>query len=207
MKQRSTRDISPHWGTIKANFLQNQKQVHRSQPGAWADPDMMEVGNGNLTLDESKSHFALWCLAKAPLWLGMDLTTMSSEIRDVISNRNLIGVNQDPGAVPAACFVGCNDEASWSVYATQVAGGDSVAIVVNWNDAVLKRISFAGYEIGIVPTLNEQVKMVDLWTNAVIGTFDFESLKKLPVSTIPPHGSLVYRFSILKLNGQKNIAR
>lgn len=195
---RSTRDISPHWGAIKNNFLQNQQQVHRSQPGAWADPDMMEVGNGNLTLDESKSHFALWCLAKAPLWLGMDLTTMSASIRDVISNQNLINVNQDAGSLPALCFKGCQDDAALSVYSTRVTGGDTVAIIVNWNDTILKGISLAGYEIGIVPTLNEEVKMVDLWTNIVVGRFDFDKLKKLPIPAIPPHASLVYRFSTLK---------
>ncbi len=131
---RSTRDISPHWGTIKNNFLQNQQQVHRSQPGAWSDPDMMEVGNGNLTLDESKSHFALWCLAKAPLWLGMDLTTMTADIRNIVFNKNLIRVNQDAESLPAVCFKGCNEEAAWSVYATRVTGGDTVAIIVNWNE-------------------------------------------------------------------------
>lgn len=196
---RSTRDISPHWGTIKNNFLQNQQQVHRSQPGAWSDPDMMEVGNGNLTLDESKSHFALWCLAKAPLWLGMDLTTMTADIRNIVFNKNLIRVNQDAESLPAVCFKGCNEEAAWSVYATRVTGGDTVAIIVNWNETLQRGISLAAYEIGIVPTLNELVKVKDLWTNNVVGMFDFDELKKLPIPAIPPHASLVYRFSTLKL--------
>jgi alpha-galactosidase len=72
---RSTGDISPHWNSIKLNFLSSQKHIHRNQHGAWADPDMLEVGNGNLTHDEEWTHFALWALVKAPLLLGMDLST------------------------------------------------------------------------------------------------------------------------------------
>jgi len=169
---------------------------------------MMEVGNGNLTIDESKTHFALWALAKAPLWLGMDLTTMPPKVREIISNQNLIRVNQDPASMPAKCFVGCNDKAAWSAYATRVTGGDTVAIVVNWHDKQLGGISLGGYHIGIVPTHNEEVKMVDLWTNQVVGTLGFEELKKLPIPEIPPHGSVVYRFSTLRkpMNDVKSVA-
>ena len=159
---------------------------------------MMEVGNGNLTVAEEQSHFALWAMAKAPLWLGMGLTTMTPQVRAIISNQNLIKVNQDPGALPATCFVGCNDKAVWSVYATRVTGGDTVAIVVNWHDKKLGQLSLGGYDVGIVPTQNEEVTMVDLWTNEVAGSFDFESIKKLPVPAISPHGCVVYRFSTLR---------
>lgn len=61
--------------------------------GAWNDPDMLEIGNGNLTIAESRSHFALWCFVKAPLILGNDLTNMSPEVLAIISNKNLIAIN------------------------------------------------------------------------------------------------------------------
>lgn len=159
---------------------------------------MMEVGNGNLTLEEDKTHFALWALSSSPLWLGNDLTTMSPQVRDVISNKHLISVHQDPGALPAMCFVGCNDKAIRSVYATRVTGGDTVAIIVNWNDTTLARHFLGAFKFGIVPTLKQQVTMTDLWTNEVVGTFGFEELKTLPIPAIPPHGSVVYRFSTLR---------
>jgi alpha-galactosidase len=191
---RSTDDIAPTWNAIKATFLSSQKHIHRSQHGAWADPDMLQVGNGNLSIVEEMTHFSLWALVKAPLLLGMDLTSLSPEARNIISNKNLIRVNQDPGARPATCFVGCDDSASWSVYATRVTGGDTVAIVVNWNDMELGLLPLGGQDVGVVPSRNEEVTVVDLWTNQVMGTFGFDELKTLPIPSIPAHGSLVYRF-------------
>ena len=63
--------------------------------GGWNDPDMLEIGNGNLTIAESRTHFALWCFVKSPLILGNDLTIMDPHIHDIIANRNLIAINQD----------------------------------------------------------------------------------------------------------------
>lgn len=154
---------------------------------------MLQVGNGNLTIEEEKTHFALWALVKAPLLLGMDLTTITKTTRDIISNRNLISIHQDPGASPASCFVGCNDSLSWSVYATRITGGDTVAIIANWKDTELGLISFGAHDVGVVPRPDERVTVVDLWTNKVIGRFDFEELKTLPIPKIQPHGSVLYR--------------
>jgi len=75
--------------------------------GAWNDPDMLEIGNGNLTIIESRSHFALWCFVKAPLILGNDLTNMSPEVLAIISNKNLIAVNQDSNGQQGQCVMNC----------------------------------------------------------------------------------------------------
>ncbi len=48
-------------------------------PGHWNDPDMLQIGNGVLTPDEEKTHFALWAFAKAPLIIGCDITNLTSE--------------------------------------------------------------------------------------------------------------------------------
>ena len=90
---RTTGDISNNWASMRYNFLQNVILNAYAQPGAWNDPDMLEVGNGNLTEAEERSHFALWCFAKAPLILGNDLTNMSNSTLAVISNERLIAVN------------------------------------------------------------------------------------------------------------------
>lgn len=193
---RSTGDISPHWNSIKANFLSSQKHIHRNQHGAWADPDMLEVGNGNLTHDEEWTHFALWALVKAPLLLGMDLSTITPETLNIISNQNLIQVNQDPGALPATCFVGCDYDSVWSAYATVVTGGDTVAIIVNWKDTELENITLAGQNVGVVPRHGQNIKVTDLFTDQMLGIFDFQQLKTLPIPSIPSHGSAVYRFSV-----------
>jgi alpha-galactosidase len=205
---RSTPDISPHWNSIKANFLANQEHntFFRSQPGSWADPDMLEVGNGNLTSDEERTHFSLWALVKAPLLLGMDLSSITDETLHTISNKNLIRVNQDPKARPATCFFGCgdhnhNNNESWSAYATVVTGGDTVAIIVNWrDDSELTNVTFGGQDVGVVPSKSQVVYVTDLWTNRELGTFDFRQVKSLPIPSIPPHGCVVYQFSVKTSN-------
>jgi len=116
---------------------------------------MLEVGNGGLTHDEEKTHFAMWALAKAPLIMGCDLTTISAESLAILTNVDLIAVNQDPNSLQASCFIGCNwfDEISRrpSVYATRVTNGDIVAMVINWRELHYDHFTFNLAEIGIVP--------------------------------------------------------
>jgi len=65
---RTTGDINDHWDSFTGNLDQNDKWWNYSGPGAWNDPDMLEVGNGGMTLDEDTAHFSLWCLIKSPLF-------------------------------------------------------------------------------------------------------------------------------------------
>jgi len=65
-------------------------------PGHWNDPDMLEVGNGKLTYEQNKSHFSLWCMMNAPLILGNDLRCIKQDVLDIVTNKNLISINQDP---------------------------------------------------------------------------------------------------------------
>jgi Alpha galactosidase A len=118
---------------------------------------MLEVGNGNLTLDESKSHFALWALAKAPLLLGNDLMKINKgdDIWQVITNQHLIALHQNARVQPATCFIGCDINSTstrWSAFATRVPPtgrqdgdddydeDDVVVIIVNWSNIALMNI-------------------------------------------------------------------
>jgi len=64
--------------------------------GGHNDWDMLEVGNGNLTLEENRSHFALWCAFKSPLIIGTPLDKIEKPILEILSNKELIDFNQDP---------------------------------------------------------------------------------------------------------------
>lgn len=57
---------------------------------------MLEVGNGGMTFSEYQSHFALWCLLKAPLLIGCDLTKMTDQTKSILMATEAIAVNQDP---------------------------------------------------------------------------------------------------------------
>lgn len=78
---------------MKYNFEQNQLHPEIAGPGGWNDPDMLEVGNGGLTHAEERSHFALWCIAKAPLIIGCNLNTVSPQSLAILKNEELIKVN------------------------------------------------------------------------------------------------------------------
>lgn len=63
--------------------------------GGWNDLDMLEVGNGGMSYDEYVTHFSMWALVKSPLILGNDVTKMSAETKSIISNKQVIDINQD----------------------------------------------------------------------------------------------------------------
>jgi alpha-galactosidase len=64
-------------------------------PGHWNDPDMLEVGRSGLTFAESRAHFSLWCMLAAPLMAGNDVRHMTPEIRAVLTDRDVIAIDQD----------------------------------------------------------------------------------------------------------------
>lgn len=92
---RTTPDIRPWWYWIKTIYSHNVKLHAFSSAGHFNDPDMLEVGNGKLTYDQNVSHFSLWCMMNAPLILGNDLRSMPDSVKEIVTNKNLIAINQD----------------------------------------------------------------------------------------------------------------
>ncbi|KAG7363639.1 alpha-galactosidase [Nitzschia inconspicua] len=93
---RTTADIGPTWKSITQRLDLNDQWHAYAGIGGWNDPDMLEVGNGDLTLAEQRAHFTMWCLIKSPLLLGNDLRSVSPEVIEIISNKEVIALNQDP---------------------------------------------------------------------------------------------------------------
>ncbi len=101
---RTTPDIQPNWASILGIYEVNVKLDKYAQAGAFNDPDMLEVGNGNLSYDENKAHFTLWSMMAAPLILGNDVRLFIKEdgtvdkdnkILNILTNKDVIAVNQD----------------------------------------------------------------------------------------------------------------
>ena len=92
---RTTGDIFDNWDSMLGIANINEKLWRRAGPGGWNDPDMLEIGNGGMTYEEYKTHMSLWCLMKAPLLIGCDLTTVSDETLEILGNTEVIAVNQD----------------------------------------------------------------------------------------------------------------
>ncbi|MFE7870235.1 glycoside hydrolase family 27 protein [Micromonospora humida] len=93
---RNTGDIGGNWNSIMGILDQQVGKDSYARPGAWNDPDMLEVGNGP-TETESRAHFSLWALLNAPLLAGNDLRSMSAATRTILTNTEVIAVDQDWG--------------------------------------------------------------------------------------------------------------
>ena len=92
---RTTGDISPHWDRVYAILSQQDGLAKYAGPGHWNDPDMLEVGNGKLSLAENRSHFSMWAMLAAPLLAGNDLPNMKPEIKAILTNADVIAIDQD----------------------------------------------------------------------------------------------------------------
>jgi alpha-galactosidase len=92
---RTTDDIDPTWDRIYAILSQQAGLEKYAGPGHWNDPDMLEVGNGKLTLAENRAHFSMWAIVAAPLLAGNDLPNMKPEIKKILTNRDVIAIDQD----------------------------------------------------------------------------------------------------------------
>ena len=93
---RTTGDIEARWQSIYDIFEQQKGLAQYAGPGHWNDPDMLEVGNGKLSPAENRTHFSMWAMLAAPLLAGNDLPNMKPEIKSILTNRDVIAIDQDP---------------------------------------------------------------------------------------------------------------
>jgi alpha-galactosidase len=93
---RTTNDLYADWFHIALYGFSQAGLNEYARPGHWNDPDMLEVGNGNLTLAENRSHFSLWAMLAAPLIAGNNLPQMTPDIASILTNRDIIALDQDP---------------------------------------------------------------------------------------------------------------
>ena len=82
------------WGVMQILDMQEGLRKYAG-PGHWNDPDMLEVGNGKLTIGEDRAHFTMWAMLAAPLVAGNDIRTMTPETKAILTNKEVIAINQD----------------------------------------------------------------------------------------------------------------
>lgn len=210
---RTTDDISPTWDAVMRLIHLNDKWHSYAGQGGWNDPDILEVGNGDLTLGENRAHFTLWCLAKAPLLLGNDLTNIPPEIFDIITNKEVIAWNQDPlgvqgymrwtsaAAVAAvAASNTMNDDPLMStlldgdaanateIWAGDLAGGDVALVLLNRSPET-KSIYCYFQDIGITGAVPVRVR--DVWKHE-----DWKDVQRQSLTaTVPSHDVVALRLT------------
>jgi alpha-galactosidase len=133
-------------------------------PGHWNDPDMLEVGNGGMTVEEYRAHFSLWAILAAPLMAGNDIRTMAAEIRDILINREVIAVDQDPLGRQGRKV---RDDGGQEVWSKELADGGRAVALLN-RDSTAATMAVSWPEIGYPETLAARVR--DLWAHRDLGT-------------------------------------
>ncbi len=190
---RTTGDIvdcwdckEPKWGGMGVvHILDLQVGLEAfAGPGHWNDPDMLEVGNGGLNLEENKAHFSLWCILAAPLMAGNDLRTMKPEIRDILTNKEAIAVNQDPLGKQG---MKVRDDGDLEVWSKPLADGSRAVALLNRSKNE-REMSVAWTDIGYPNHLEAAVR--DLWAKKDVGRMKGKFTAKVPV-----HGVVMVRIS------------
>jgi alpha-galactosidase len=134
-------------------------------PGHWNDPDMLEVGNGGMTTNEYRSHFSLWALLAAPLIAGNDLRDMKPEIHDILANKEVIAVDQDPLGRQGHRV---HKDGDLEVWAKPLAGGGRAVILFN-RGAADQEITVHWEDLAYPEHLSATVR--DLWQKKDLGKF------------------------------------
>jgi len=187
---RTTGDIQDCWdckrdwggmGFVHILDLQDGLEAYAG-PGHWNDPDMLEVGNGGMTTTEYRAHFSLWCLLAAPLMAGNDIRTMTPEIAAILTNKEVIAVDQDALGLQGRRV---KREGDYEVWAKQLSDGSRAVALLNRGKAE-GRITVKWNEIGYPDTLAAAVR--DLWAKQDLGkpTGSFSA-------TVPSHGVVMVK--------------
>ncbi len=189
---RTTGDIVDKWdngndwfvGIINAIDI-NQRYASYAKPGAWNDPDMLEIGNGGCTTEEYRTQFSMWSMMAAPLIAGNDLRNMTQETKDILLNTEVIAVNQDHLGIQC---VKVRDDGNEEVYVKPLSNGDYAVALLNRGEREAT-ISVTAEEIGF-STLDGYGYLVrDLWQHNQFGSLEaFDA-------DVPVHGTAMFRVS------------
>jgi alpha-galactosidase len=185
---RTTGDICDSWKSKNNMFsftsiLDMQAGLYPyAGPGHWNDPDMLEVGNGGMSIPEYRAHFSLWCILAAPLIAGNDIRSMSQEIKDILLNKEAIEVDQDsPGRQGQRKRKNGNSE----VWVKQLSDNSRAVVLFNRGTKETE-IKFKWKDLGFPSSLEANVR--DLWKKQDLGKFtgQFKAM-------VEPHGVVMVR--------------
>jgi alpha-galactosidase len=125
---RTGGDINDSWDSMSRIGFSQDRFAPYARPGHWNDPDMLEIGNGHMTDTEYRTHMSLWSMLAAPLIAGNDVRTMSASTHDILTNREVIAIDQDKAGLQARRVWQSGEYEVWS---RKLAGGDTAVAVFN----------------------------------------------------------------------------
>ena len=180
---RTTGDIADSWDSMLGIMKQNLPLAEYAGPGHWNDPDMLEVGNGGMTATEYRTHFSMWSVMAAPLLIGSDLRTAGEETLGILSNTEVIAVDQD--ALGKQGTVVSSEDGRWVVAKELADGSRAVALFNESGDE--QQISATAAEVGLPEAGSYTLR--DLWQHQ-----DGTSSGDIS-STVPAHGTVLLKVS------------
>ncbi|MER5281505.1 NPCBM/NEW2 domain-containing protein [Streptomyces sp. NPDC002809] len=178
---RTTGDINDSWSSMLSIMKQNLPLAAAAGPGHWNDPDMLEVGNGGMTDTEYRTHFSMWSVMAAPLLIGSDLRTATPETYQILSNHEVIAVDQDPLGKQGTVL--SSDGGRW-VVGKEMQDGSRVVALFNETGSA-QRISTTAAAAGLPQADAYTVR--DLWAHTTRNTAGGLS------ATVPAHGTVLLR--------------
>jgi alpha-galactosidase len=168
-----------------------KKIVQRTGPGHWNDPGMLGVGNDRMTTEEYRTHFSLWCMLGAPLMTGNDLRSMTAETLNILTNHEMIAIDQDSLGLHAFCF---RNEDDCEIWIKPLENDEKAVCLFNRSNQtktveviapVLLRASCFGNPD---PYLPDDYTIRDIWRHEELEEGEIFEIK------LPPHGVRVLRF-------------
>lgn len=188
---RTTGDIVDKWdngnewmkGIINA-IDGNAQYAKSAAPGAWNDPDMLEIGNGKCTAEEYRTQMSMWSMMAAPLIAGNDIRTMSQTTKDILLNKEVIAVDQDTAGVQGSRVKSSNGLEIW-VKPLGTDGMTKAVALLNRNSTT-SNITVNWSDIGV----SGSVYVRDLWAKADKGSFTGSY-----TTSVPSHGTAMLKIT------------
>lgn len=169
---RTSGDVSDNYASVTANGFREAGLARYASPGHWNDPDILEVGNGKMSVDDSRTNFSLWAILAAPLIAGNDLANMTPETKSILLNKEVIAVDQDSlGKEGDRAY----EDGPLQVWTKPLSGGDLAVALFNGTGDPTKmtlRLADVGW--------HGPAAARDLWAHKDLGTLPSDYTVMVP---------------------------
>jgi alpha-galactosidase len=177
---RTTGDIADNYNSMILHAFQQNGLEKYAGPGHWNDPDMLEIGNGKMNDIEYRTQMTLWCILAAPLFAGNDLTQMNPATLEILTNPEVIAVDQDPAGIQGHRAW---QEGPLEIWTKRLADGSTAVAMLNTDNHPMS-ITADFKALGLLETVQAR----DLWLRKDLGT-----LRQKFTASVPRHGSVLLK--------------